>query len=136
MRLFFGHANCHLCHSGPNFTDNQLHNIGIAMGGESPDAGRAGVSKRKADFGAFKTPTLRDVARTAPYMHDGSLKTLKDVVRHYNFGGVTDADNPQRDEKLEVLYLSDAQVADLVAFLEKGLSSAKYLSHRPPPLPK
>ena len=66
-------------------------------------------------------PTLRGVALTAPYMHNGQFKTLEEVVWHYNFGGVTEEDNPHRDERLEVLYLSDAQVTDLVAFLRDAL---------------
>ncbi len=133
-RLFFGEARCHVCHSGPNFTDDQFHNIGIAMGPESLDTGRQQVTGREEHRGAFKTPTLREIARTAPYMHDGSLKTIEEVVRHYNFGGVTDAENEYRDQELQVLYLSDAQVADLVAFLEEGLSSDSYPQHEPPPL--
>jgi cytochrome c peroxidase len=121
MNLFFGDARCHLCHSGPNFSDQKFHNIGVGVAAR--DQGRSLVTSRVKDHGAFKTPTLREVAHTAPYMHDGSIKTLEAVVKHYNFGGVTDAENPTRDELLEVLYLSEKQVSDLVVFLKEGLSS-------------
>lgn len=125
LHLFYGDARCHVCHSGPNFTDQKFHNIGVGIGGSSPDAGRMAISGRIKDQGAFKTPTLREIAHTAPYMHDGSFESLDDVVRHYNFGGVTEAENPNRDEALEVLYLSDDQTADLVTFLKHGLSNRR-----------
>ncbi len=125
MQLFFGDARCHICHSGPNFTDNRFHNIGVGIAAEPPDRGREKVTGATKDRGAFKTPTLREIARTAPYMHDGSFKTLKDVVWHYNFGGVTDAENDYRDQELQVLYLSDDDVSDLVNFLKEGLSGDK-----------
>jgi len=135
MKLFFGEARCHICHSGPNFTDQKFHNIGIGIGGESPDLGRAEITGSSDDRGAFKTPSLREVAHSAPYMHDGSFETLEEVVEHYNFGGVTVADNPQRDDALQVLYLSEAQVADLVAFLKEGLSSRRLPRLSKPRLP-
>lgn len=122
--LFFGQARCFVCHQGPNFTDDDFHNIGIIDDGR-PDAGRRSVTGKQADQGKFKTPTLREVARTAPYMHNGRFKTLAEVVRHYNFGGVTDEANDHRDEKLSVLYLNEDQVHDLVAFLTEGLTTAR-----------
>ena len=80
LQLFRGKANCVACHVGPNFTDERLHNTGIAWrDGKFADAG--------AGLGNFKTPTLREVARTAPYMHDGSLATLEDVIEYYDRGG-------------------------------------------------
>lgn len=121
--LFFGHALCSQCHAGAELTDQKYHNIGIGIG--SKDRGRRDVTMRREDHAAFRTPALREIAHTAPYMHDGSLATLADVVRHYNFGGVTDESNPHRDPLLEVLYLSPDQVEDLVAFLRDGLSSPK-----------
>ncbi len=120
MKLFFGDARCSVCHQGPNLTDGAFHNVG-AIDPKLPDAGRRAVTNREEDEGAFKTPTLRGVAHTAPYMHNGRFNTLEEVVRHYNFGGVTDEENPHRDTRLAVLYLSEEQTADLVKFLVEGL---------------
>jgi cytochrome c peroxidase len=131
--LFFGKAHCSACHSGPNFTDNGFHNLGVGMDQPKPDEGRAAVSGQRGDTGAFKTPTCREVARTAPYMHDGSLKTLEDVVEHYNKGGVA---NPYLDEEIYPLNLTDEEKQDLIAFMTEGLSSADYPNHQPPKLPE
>jgi cytochrome c peroxidase len=81
----------------------------------------------------MKTPTLRDIAKTGPYMHDGSLKTLEEVVAHYNKGG---NNNPYQDEEIYPLKLSDAEQADLVTFLKEGLASSAYPDVAPPELPK
>ena len=92
------------------------------------ELGRYAVTGRMTDVGAFKTPTLRNVARTAPYMHDGSLATLEDVVDFYNNGGrVKESDpiNPFQSGGIRPLGLDDAQKADLVAFLE-ALTSPQY----------
>ena len=124
MTLFYGQARCFLCHKGPNFTDDDFHNIGIIADGQS-DAGRRGVTNKQADHGKFKTPTLREVARTAPYMHNGRFKTLPEVVQHYNFGGVTDEPNDYRDDLLRVLYLNEDQVNDIVVFLTEGLTTPR-----------
>ena len=128
-KLFFGKANCTACHSGASFTDNGFHNIGLP----GTDDGRATINKSEGDKGAFKTPTLREIARTAPYMHDGSLKTLEEAVAHYNKGGTP---HPQRDEEIFPLKLTDAEAADLVTFLKEGLASASYPNHTAPELPK
>ena len=88
MQLFFGKARCDACHEGVNFTTNAYHNLGIGTDKPNPDAGRYVVTKKDEDWGAFKTPTLREAARTAPYMHDGSLKTLEEVVDFYDKGGI------------------------------------------------
>jgi cytochrome c peroxidase len=133
MELFFGKAQCSACHIGPNFTDNAFHNVGIGMDKAEPDPGRYEQTKLLGDKGSFKTPTLREIRRTAPYMHDGSLKTLEDVVEHYSKGGVA---NPQLDEGIFKLNLSDQEKADLVTFLEEGLSSEDYPMHQPPELPE
>lgn len=135
MKLFFGKAHCSACHSGPNFTDNSFHNIGVGIGkdGKPRDVGRYQVSKLPEDTGAFKTPTLREIARTAPYMHDGSLKTLEEVIEHYNKGGVK---NPQLDEEIFPLNLTAAEKKDLLTFLKEGLSSSHYPLVKPPALPK
>ncbi len=133
MKLFFGKANCSACHSGANFTDNGFHNIGVSWAREDRDLGRFKVSGLEGDKGAFKTPTLREIARTAPYMHDGSEPTLEAVVEHYNEGGTP---NPFLDEEIFALHLTEAEQADLVTFLTEGLSSASYPDHDPPALPE
>jgi cytochrome c peroxidase len=130
--LFFGAARCSACHSGPNFTDNAFHNIGVGMNLKELDPGRFDASKLEGDKGAFKTPSLRDVARTAPYMHDGSQKTLEDVVVHYNKGGIQ---NEYLDEEIFPLKLTKEQIADLVAFMKEGLASSKYPDFKAPKLP-
>ena len=133
MKLFFGKAHCSACHTGANFTDNAFHNIGIGMDKETPDLGREEISKLSGDRGAFKTPTVREVARSGPYMHDGSITTLEDVVEHYNKGGIT---NPQLDEEIFELGLTAEEKVDLVQFLREGLSSESYPVHEAPELPQ
>ncbi len=110
--LFFGHANCSACHAGPTFSDGEFHNTGVGYGGS--DTGRLSVTGDTDDRGRFRTPTLRDVTRTAPYMHDGSLTTLDDVVSFYNRGGLA---NPYIDPQLRPRHLSPGDESDLVAFL-------------------
>lgn len=129
MKLFFNKANCSACHSGPLFTDHSFHNVGVP----GNDEGRSVISKSLGDKGAFKTPTLREVAKSGPYMHDGSLKTLEDVVAHYVKGG---SPHPQLDEELYPLKLTPAEQADLVTFLKEGLSSDAYPAHTAPELPQ
>ena len=140
------------------FTDSRFHNIGVGInaiqqdvprlaqafleaknkGGDvdqmvltdkkSSELGRFAVTDGFNDMGAFKTPTLRNIALTAPYMHDGSLKTLKEVVIHYNNGGATPASaqiNAFLSGGIRPLNLTDAQIDDLVAFLQ-SLTSAQY----------
>jgi cytochrome c peroxidase len=133
LKLFTGKAHCSACHSGPNFTDNAFHNLGVSITKEKPDLGRSEISNLEGDRGAFKTPTLREIARTAPYMHDGSLATLEDVVEYYNKGCTP---NPQLDESLFPLKLTAEEKADLVQFLKEGLASESYPDHTPPELPK
>jgi cytochrome c peroxidase len=114
-------GNCSACHTiGPNyalFTDNDFHNTGEGVGadGEFTDQGRFDVTKRDADRGAFKTPTLRNVAVSGPYMHDGKLKTLKDVVDFYAGGGNS---NPYLDKRISAVQLSGRDRADLVEFMK------------------
>ena len=103
------------------------------MSAEKPDWGRYEVTKLEGDKGAFKTPTLREIARTAPYMHDGSLKTLEEVVDYYDKGGIA---NGQLDEEIFPLKLTAAEKADLVQFLREGLSSSAYPLVVPPALPQ
>jgi cytochrome c peroxidase len=115
--LFFGKAGCNQCHLGSNFTDGSFHNLGVGWNAATrtfADEGRYVVTKREADRGAFKTPTIRDVTRRAPYMHDGSVATLREVVELYDRGGEK---NPSLDPKMEPLRLSDAEKEALVAFM-------------------
>ncbi len=113
-KLFFDKARCNLCHFGTNFSDEKFHNIGIGWGGETVDVGRYHVSKDQKDIGAFKTPTLREISMTAPYMHDGRFATLEEVVDHYNNGGVK---NPFLDNQIIPLKLTESEKADLVEML-------------------
>jgi len=133
MKLFFGKANCSACHSGGNFSDSAFHNIGAGMDNEHPDLGRFVVTQIEGDKGAFRTPTLREIARTAPYMHDGSMKSLEDVIEFYSKGGIA---NPQLDEEIFPLKLSDQDKADLVTFLKEGLTSDSYPEVTAPELPE
>lgn len=130
MKLFFNKGHCSACHVGPNFSDGAFHNVGI--GADDPkkpkDDGRFAVTKLGGDRASFRTPTLREIARTAPYMHDGSLATLKDVVKYYNRGGNA---NEWLDEEIFPLKLTDMEVDDLVEFL-KALSSPDYPDVKPP----
>lgn len=131
--LFFGKANCSSCHSGPSFTDGAFHNVGVGMAVDPPDAGRQAHSKLAGDLGAFKTPTLRDIARSAPYMHDGSLASLEEVVDYYDRGGTP---NKYLDEEIFPLKLSAEEKAALVTFLKEGVASDNYPDITPPQLPQ
>lgn len=115
LAVFRG-KGCVVCHVGPNFTDELFHNTGIAwQDGGLADSGRYVVSRRPGDQGAFKTPTLREIARTAPYMHDGSLETLEAVLEFYNNGGRL---NPFLDPVIHPLNLTEEDRHALLAFLE------------------
>jgi cytochrome c peroxidase len=119
LQIFRGKGNCTACHVGPTLSDERLHNTGVAWhAGVFTDPGRFGVTNRPEDRGAFKTPTLREVARTSPYMHDGSLRTLEEVVDFYSDGGRS---NPAQDPEIRPLRLTPAEKRALVAFL-KSLS--------------
>ena len=108
--LFNGKAACVACHNGWRFTDDQFHDIGTT----TTDQGRGKVAKDETLNFAFKTPTLRSVALRAPYMHNGLLATLDDVIRHYERGGI---DRPSRLPLLVPIQLSDAERHDLVVFM-------------------
>lgn len=153
--LFNGKGRCNTCHAfsttSPLFSDQKFHNIGIAahktdfvdlarkalkvvregdidqidrlaLETDMSELGRFLVTKQPADIGAFKTPTLRNVAVTAPYMHDGSLATLWDVMDHYNKGGVP---NPFLDGGMQRLGLTEAEIDDMVAFMESLTSDSQ-----------
>ena len=107
LQIFRGKGNCTRCHVGPTFTDESLHNTGVAWhDGRLADEG--------GGEGTFKTPTLREVARTAPHMHDGSLDTLQQVVEFYDRGGNS---NPALDSEIRPLRLTEDEKRALVAFL-------------------
>jgi cytochrome c peroxidase len=114
-------TNCVTCHTIDEkyalFTDGKYHNLGVGMNdeGELKDLGRYDISKVETDKGAFRTPTLRNVALTGPYMHDGSKKTLREVVDFYVSGGNS---NPYRDKEIRELKLKETERQDLVAFME------------------
>ena len=130
--LFEGKARCVRCHAGFNFTDEGYRNIGVGMDKAEPDLGRYTVTKNEADKGAFKTPTLRDVAPRAPYMHDGSARTLAEVVAFYNRGGVR---NPWLSDDVRPLGLTVEEQADLIEFLRALTGEVDPEVARPPVLP-
>jgi cytochrome c peroxidase len=119
--LFFSdRAGCTACHAGANFTDEKYHNLGVGMDAESPDLGRFEQTGDEKDKGAFKTPTIRNVALSPPYMHDGSQQTLQEVVEWYNKGGHP---NPYLSDKIKPLNLTEVESQALVAFMEEMLTS-------------
>ena len=117
--LFFDTAGCAQCHTGSSFSDSLFHNLGVGWDPATntfKDEGRYAVTKKPEDRGAFKTPVLRDVSKHAPYMHDGSIATLREVVELYNKGGIA---NPNLTRgRIKPLGLKDADVDAIVAFLE------------------
>lgn len=132
MKLFSGKAGCIDCHSGPYFSDSSYHNLGIGFNkGHYSDFGRYDVTKNQKDLGAFKTPTLRNVAKTPPYMHDGSVETLTDVINVYDRGGTP---NSHLDSRIKPLHLANSEKADLVAFLKTLTGKPVMVS--PPPMPQ
>jgi cytochrome c peroxidase len=115
LRLFQGKAGCGQCHAGPHLTDEEFHDTGVAWRtGTLTDEGRFAVTHAAADRGSFKTPTLREISRTAPYMHDGSFATLEEVIEYYDSGGQK---NPALDPKVRPLHLTAAEKRDILAFL-------------------
>ncbi|SRR5579883_361392 len=132
MSVFFDKAKCDRCHENSNFTLNAYSNIGIGMDKPDPDVGRYAITKDPRDWGVFKVPTLREIEHTAPYMHDGSLKTLEEVVDYYDKGG-----NPNKnlDSNMRKLNLTDQEKKDLVAFL-KALSGEGWQIEEPAEFPQ
>ena len=123
LRIFRGKGNCTACHIGPTFSDEDFHNTGVAWpDGKLLDEGRFTVTGKAEDQGAFKTPTLREVGRTAPYMHDGSLATLKDVIDFYDDGG---RKNPYLDPEIRPLRLTKEEKTELLAFLKSLTGTVK-----------
>jgi len=117
--LFFDKAGCSSCHVGSNFTDSNFHNLGVGWNETTQsfaDEGRFVVTKDPRDRGAFKTPTLREITKHAPYMHDGSMATLREVVEFYNRGGNV---NPWLDPKMKLRdRLTEDEIDAVVAFLQ------------------
>lgn len=121
-------ASCAFCHVWPKFTDDSFTNIGIGMNEPNPDLGRYVVTKEESDWGAFKVPTLREVASSYPYMHDGSLATLEEVVDYYDKGGIP---NKNLHRQIRPLHLSEKDKKALVAFM-KALSGEGWEHNKPP----
>lgn len=129
-QLYTTKALCITCHSGPNFSDGKFHNIGV-KGSGTEDKGRFEVTKDPRDLGAFKTPTVRNAALTAPYMHDGSIATLEELVEHYDRGGES---VPGKSPLMVPLKLTAAEKADLVEFM-KALTGEPLADRTLPELP-
>ena len=120
LEVFNGKGHCTSCHWGPYFSDGRFHNLGVpAKDPKNPDKGRYDVTKNPRDMGAFKTPTVRDAARRAPYLHDGSEKTLESLIDFYDRGGGKD---PNLDPLMVPLGLTKHEKSALVAFI-KALDS-------------
>ena len=116
MNLFNNKAECIKCHNGPNFTDNKFHNIGVPADGPlKEDLGRYNVTKVETDKGAFKTSTLRNIAETGPYMHNGFFPTLFEVVQFYNGGG---GRSENKSSLIHGLNLTGQEAADLIEFMK------------------
>ncbi|RMG23377.1 MAG: cytochrome-c peroxidase [Bacteroidetes bacterium] len=125
MQLFFGEkAECFHCHGGFNFTDEMFHNNGLYE--QYADPGRWRITGKASDMGKFKTPSLRNIAYTAPYMHDGSLSSLEEVVEHYSSGGKA---HPNKSVLIRRFILSEQEKQDLIAFLH-ALSDETFI-HNP-----
>ena len=124
MKLFQGKAHCHLCHQGYNFSDGLFHNLGVGWSGSGfADEGRSTVTGIVKDRGSFKTPTLRQVAQTAPYMHDGSMVSLEVVVDFYDRGGQS---NPNLDPLIQPLRLTPQEKEALVEFMRSLIGNVSF----------
>ncbi|MEZ6120112.1 MAG: cytochrome c peroxidase [Pirellulaceae bacterium] len=116
---FFGNkAWCSACHNGVNFTDELYHNTGVGLDSDAPDLGRYSITQRIGDWGAFKTPTIRNAVYTAPYMHDGSLASLEDVVAWYAHEGLPNRNLDYRYERIQRDELNSQDQQDLVEFIK------------------
>lgn len=131
LRLFEDH--CAVCHSPPLFSNYQFYNAGIGLDKEPSNQGRMAVTKDQRDFGKFRVPPLREVAKTAPYFHDGSVATLEEAVRIMAQGGIENPNLSPQFKALKAASLTDQDVKDLVAFL--NALSGEYPIIEPPQLP-
>ncbi len=141
LHLFRTKANCINCHNTPYFSDNKFHNVGLTyFGREYEDLGLYAISKEKGDVGKFKTPTLREISKTAPYMHNGLFPHIRGVLNLYNSGMPNERRNkeselfPTKSEMLVKLNLTEEEITALEDFLN-SLHSYQY-KMRPPQLPK
>ena len=121
FRLFMGKGRCAACHTPPFYGNSSFFNIGLEAGKAKPDPGRFNVTRNEADTGAFKTPTLRSIAISGPYFHDGSRVSLDEAVRYMAAGG---GDDPKKSPILTPTGMSDAEIAKVVEFL-KTLTSTE-----------
>lgn len=117
MELFIYDANCVFCHEEPYFGSDEYFNIGLYDGDGRRDVGRFGISKDSADLGSFETPPLRNIALTAPYMHDGSMFTLREVLEYYNEPDKVVKSSRNRHKEIKPLNLTPQDLSDLEAFL-------------------
>lgn len=124
MSLFFGErTNCSTCHSGFNFTNYAFENNGLYE--DYPDEGRFRLTSNEADRALLKVPSLRNIELTAPYMHDGSMQTLEEVVSHYQSGG---KNHPHKSELLKPMDLTVKEQQELIAFL-KSLTDETFVNN-------
>lgn len=132
LKIFMTKGSCINCHNGPTFSNSKFTNLGVGIDKPNPDLGRYEITHDEKDWGAFKVPQLRDVSKTAPYMHDGSLKSLEDVIDYYDKGGTP---NKNLHPAIHPLNLSEEDKKNLVLFLKaldgEGWEQAK----RPEKLP-
>ncbi len=124
-KIFMGKGRCSACHTPPLYTDGKFHNIGLEAGKAKPDLGRTVQSKHPEDTSAFKTPTLRSVAISGPYFHDGSRASLEDAVRFMAVGGGND---PGKSPLLSGAGLSDEEISQVIAFLTSLTSEETYVA--------
>lgn len=117
--IFFDKVNCGNCHHGHNLTNYEFANVGVHE--KYADRGRARITLDEKDDGKFRVPTLRNIALTAPYMHDGSIATLEEVIEHYIIGG---KDHPNKDPRIQPINLTEADKVDLIHFFESLTDSA------------
>lgn len=123
MELFFETLYCSKCHSGPDFTEDRLTNNGLYTA--YADSGRMRLTETEADRAIFKVPTLRNVAKTAPYMHDGSIATLEEIIKHYESGGHP---HPGKGEEIVPFELTAEERQNLIRFLE-ALTDEDFLTN-------
>ncbi len=106
------------CHNGVNLTDELYHNIGIGLDAKEPDLGRYLITKKPEDWGAFKTPSVRTASYTPPYMHDGSVATLEDVIEWYSHEGFINKNLDYRFRRIKGAELTEQDKRDLVEFVK------------------
>ncbi len=129
FQLFMGKGRCAACHTPPSFGNGGFHNIGLEGGKAKPDLGRFNVTKNEADTSAFKTPTLRSIALSGPYFHDGSVKDLREAVKYMAAGGGND---PRKSPILSPTGLTDAEIDQVVAFLQTLTSTEPWVAPKLP----